>query len=201
MKITNRINNNQSPAFRGAIFLNMSALEKERALPVVAELKKVIGQGFKQKMYKIGQDTFIEDVFIGYNKGKNPYTEEDSYGILIATGCNSDPGGALFAKLAQVDAPILKKINKVLEKFNLINNPQVGLVKSSPSDFSGAVNKFDDGLDVVLSRDFISDLDKDFIERTGYYYHDSEEVLGKNIVFNYQKTRKNVYKHKYTIVL
>lgn len=201
MEIKNFGNNTKTPSFKGAMFINLAALDNERAVPVIKEFKKVLGQGLQQKQYKFMGKPFVQDVFIGYNKSTNPYTEADSYGILIATGLNPDSGGQLFAKLGGVDSPILHKINKVFEKFKLTNNPAVGVVKSSPSDFSGNFSNLGNDVDVVVSHTFLNDLDADFMKRTGFFYSDTEEPLNNNVVFSYQKKHTNVYKYLATGLL
>lgn len=201
MKV-NSINKNQSPTFNGAIFVNLSALEKERALPVLAEFKKVLRAGISQKFFKAGKDTYEQSIFVGYNKGLNPDTNEESYGLLIATGCDKDYGKLLFSKLAMIDNPILKNIDKILDKFNLKHNPAIGVVRSEFTDSSGFIKRITrDDIEIGVTPNFIYDLDDDFVQRTGRYYFAEEEAFGKNVVYGYSKDKKGQYEHIFTTTL
>ncbi len=198
----NSVKKNQNPAFKGATFVNLSALDKNQVTPVIAEFKKILGQGISQKTYKIGCDKFVQDVFVSYNKVKNPFNNDDSCCVFIATGDDLNIGKRRFAKMAAIDDPILRKINQVLKKFNLTNNPSVGVVKSSLSERSGYIMKIGDNkeLEILVSHKFVNALDKDSIARTGTYYSE-DKTVGRNLAYGYSRNNKGAYEYLNTIAL
>ena len=195
MKV-NFTNNTQAPAFNGAIFVDLATLDKKRAMPIIADFKRELGQGLMNKTFQIGRKKYNQDVFVGYNRAVSFNANDYPYGVLVATGDDLGWGSNVFAKIAAIDNPINATINKILKKYNVLNNPTVGVVKSSPNDISGFIRKDKTGfLDVFMSPDLVNKMDINCLERTGYSYYENSEFDNMNLLQSYFKKRNGVYKY------
>lgn len=148
MRVINDLQSNRGyqPNFQKAVFIDVSRVPKKKLPALLAEFKSIIGNGPVGKSYIHNGESFNQDIFVGYNQKIDEINQAHAYlkngkirNILIGTGNDSTLGGRLNSKVEQIDDVLTKKINEVLQKFDVLNNNKAKVLISETGEASGEV--------------------------------------------------------------